>query len=461
MSLRAKLVLALVACTTVAAMAVGLLSYLQTARRLTAEVDASLELVANRAESGRGPGGPGGEGPDERSTRQLRGAADTDLQVIDGAGDRSGGTYGTQLPIEAADRRVAAAQATGVQVIRTTVHDGGRIRMLTRSLGGAAGALQVARSLGENQRVLAGLRTRLLLVTLVVVGLSGVAGWLIARQITGRLTRVTTAAEHVAATGQLDVAVPVGGSDEAARLGGAFNEMLGALASSKADQQRLVQDAGHELRTPMTSLRTNVYALRSFESLDREQRARVLDDLESETEELTRLINEVVEVATDRRGDEPVLEVDLEQLAGRVVARARSRSERDVVLHSRSVVVAGRPAALQRAMANLVENALKFDRSGRPVEMWVQSGPGLQATVQVADHGPGFSEADLPHVFDRFFRSMDARSEPGSGLGLSIVAEVVAAHGGTVGAANRPEGGAVVGFTLPLAPPGPVAPTPD
>jgi two-component system sensor histidine kinase MprB len=204
-----------------------------------------------------------------------------------------------------------------------------------------------------------------------------------------------------------------------------------------------VQDAGHELRTPLTSLRTNVYALRRSDQLSPEERARTLDDLEGEAEELTRLINEVVELAADERGDEPVVELRLDELVQRVAARAAQRSGRQVQVSAEGTVVVGRPVALERAVGNLVGNAVKFDPTG-PIEVRCAAG-----TVEVADRGPGIDDADLPHVFDRFYRATAARSRPGSGLGLAIVADVVTRHGGRVRARNRDGGGAVVGFSLP------------
>src|SRR5690606_38951368 len=162
----------------------------------------------------------------------------------------------------------------------------------------------------------------------------------------------------------------------------------------------------------------------------------------------SRLVDEVVEAATDRRGDEPEQPVDLGDLVERVAERARRRSGREVVVHRLGpATVSGRPLALERAVTNLVENALKFDSGVQPIEVTCEGG-----RVEVADRGPGIAAADRPHVFDRFYRSTDARSRPGSGLGLSIVAEVVAGHGGRTFAAERAGGGAVVGFVLPVGP---------
>ena len=439
MSLRLKLVLALVALATGATAAIGLFRYRTTQQQLLGEVDSSLAESATQFPRAGGPDRPGeGQDPD-----RFRSEGDTLVQVLYADGTAYA-LRGESIPVDDQDRAIAAA-GRAESAYRDDTIDEESYRVLTVGVGGGRGAVQTARSLAETERVLAALRTRILIASLVVIVVAAVLGALIARQVTRRLVRLTGAAEQVTATGSLDVEVPVSGSDETGRLGSAFNDMLAALARSKEDQQRLVQDAGHELRTPLTSLRTNVYALRRADELGEAQRDQVLDDLQGETEELTRLINEVVELATDRRDDEPEVAVRLRPLVERVAGRARQRWGRTVVVRADDSVVLGRPLALERAVGNLVENALKFDETGGAVDLTCVAG-----RVEVADHGPGFAEEDLPHVFDRFFRATSARSRPGSGLGLSIVHDVVEHHGGSVFAGNRPGGGAVVGFQLPV-----------
>ncbi len=235
--------------------------------------------------------------------------------------------------------------------------------MLTIPVQGV-GAVQIARSSRETERVLSVIRQRTLMsVSLVIIG-AAIIGWLIGRQVTRRLVRLTQAADDVAVTGRLDVEVPVSGSDETGRLGKAFNGMLGALARSRDQQQQLVQDAGHELRTPLTSLRTNVAVLRRMDDLAPEARRQLVDDLDSETKELTALVNELVELATDRRDDEPAQECDLGVLCEQAAARVRRRTGREVVVHSDSSVVSCRPSAIDRAIVNLIDNAAKFSPDG-------------------------------------------------------------------------------------------------
>jgi two-component system sensor histidine kinase MprB len=219
------------------------------------------------------------------------------------------------------------------------------------------------------------------------------------------------------------------------------------LRRSRDDQQRLVQDAGHELRTPLTSLRTNLDVLRRYPDLSAEERNQIVDDLHAETEELVELVNELVAVASGAADDEPVETFSLGDAARELAERYERRTGREVrVTADRSLVRAQR-AAVQRAISNLLDNARKFDASGGPIEVEVGAG-----TLLVLDRGPGIPEHDRELIFERFHRAPEARTLPGSGLGLSIVRDVVERHGGRVLAEGRSGGGASVGFHLPVAP---------
>jgi len=451
-SLRVKLVLALVLLTSLAAISIGVWTYAATSHLLNDQIDRSLDdsALAAGGRGGHNPGfGPHTDGDDPAAAAKVSDQNVTQLLAPDG--DRMTGSSAVVLPIDDLDKAVARGDLGSVR--RTVSVDGVAYRQLTSGQSNGVGAVQVARSLAETDRVLDSLRNLTLLATAAVVALAAGVGWLIARQVTRRLARLTGVAEEVALTGRLDVPVPVGGTDEAGRLGTAFNEMLTALGRSRDAQQRLVQDAGHELRTPLTSLRTNVSVLRRHESLPPETRTRVIEDLDAETRELTGLVNELVELATDARDDEPFQRVELGPLAERVAERARRRTGREITVATDDSAVEGRAQALERAVSNLVDNAAKFTTAGSdlaggvpPIEVDVSQG-----RVEVRDRGPGIPAEDLPHVFDRFYRSVGARSRPGSGLGLAIVRDVVEVHGGTVSAANRPDGGAVVGFSLPIS----------
>ncbi|MGZ4804836.1 MAG: HAMP domain-containing sensor histidine kinase [Ilumatobacteraceae bacterium] len=468
MSLRLKIVAALVLLAACATAAVGISSYVSTRHELNQVVDRSLTTAASNPRqllrfAGGGPGGVGGPGLGTLNT-------DADGDVLVGPPPRAFdavlaqviGADGTvllspqsgQLPVDVADQAVANGTYTGVDHPRDVTVDGEPWRMLTVPVlsgcivGGVPTrcAIQIARSGRETARALSVIRNRTLLsVGLVIIG-AALIGWLIGRQVTRRLVRLTQAADNVALTGRLDVEVPVSGADETGRLGLAMNGMLGALARSRDQQQQLVQDAGHELRTPLTSLRTNVAVLRRFENLEAGARNQLVADLDTETKELTALVNELVELATDRRDDEPAQECRLGDLCEQATARVRRRTGRTISVVTDDSMVSCRPAAIDRAVLNLIDNAAKFSESGL-LEVEVSAG-----RVAVSDRGPGIPVDDLPHIFDRFYRSVASRSQPGSGLGLAIVRDIVESHGGTVFATNRAGGGATVGFTLPTLP---------
>jgi two-component system sensor histidine kinase MprB len=450
-NLRAKLVLAVTSVAAVATVSVGAWSYRATGQRLRAEVDRSLDDAANDLLAANVPRGNGPKGPPRRIDN-----ADLDrprqfqqilVQRIDGRGAVVSGPTDLRFAVDQRDKNLAAARASSTEARRTVTVDGERFRVLTVPLGNSLGAVQLARSLAETDRLLASLRDRTILAVALVMIVAGALAWLVARRVTRRLVQLTAAAEHVAATGELEVSVPVG-TDETGRLGRAFNAMLGALHRSKEDQQRLVQDASHELRTPLTSLRTNISVLRRYDHLDPDTRRRLLDDLDGETRELAVMVDELVELATERRSNEPEQLVRLDEVATTAVDRARRRTSRPIVLVTDESTVIGRPHALERAITNLVENAVKFDDlEGGPIEVTVHD-----RRVEVGDRGPGFDPVDLPHIFDRFYRAVSARARPGSGLGLSIVRAVVESHGGQVFAENRAGGGATVGFELPPTP---------
>jgi two-component system sensor histidine kinase MprB len=348
------------------------------------------------------------------------------------------------IPVSSADRAVAADPTPGTKAEHGFTSGGERFQLVTVSLGGGRGAVQLAQRAAETDRLLRDLRQAMLVVGLVVFVSAGVTGWLVANGVTSRLARLTSTAERVATSGRLDTPVPWAGRDEVGRLSGALRTMLAQLVRARADQRRLLQDVGHELKTPLTSIRTNTTVLRRLDELSAEARAHVIDDLDSETRELVTLVNELVELATGQHTAEPPGRVDLSALAHRVADRARRRSGREVVVQADGdTVIHGRPAALARALGNLVDNADKFAPGTEPIEIAVRAG-----RVTVLDRGPGIPAAEATRVFDRFYRTSAARALPGSGLGLAVVRSIAEAHGGEAFAEPRPGGGAAIGFTL-------------
>ncbi|MFI6467502.1 ATP-binding protein [Streptomyces sp. NPDC050538] len=451
-SLRTTFVVSFAAVTAAVTLLVGVLSYGAAARLVRVDQESVFDQVVQDLQ-------------DEVRTHQMTTddfsssapghdivrPARTDVQVL----GRDGGVLDSgspALPVTGDDRAIAGDRIAGKTVEHKDVTVGEDVyRIATVSLGAGRGAVQVAQEFSDTEDLLRALQQRTFVLMAAVVVLAGLCGWWLARRITRRLIVLTAAAEDVARTRRLGVQVPVTGYDEVGRLGRAFDRMLGRLAQSEEDQRRLIQDAGHELRTPLTSLRTNISLLRRIDELPPSTREELVADLSQEARELTDLVNELVDLAAGQSDTEPPQQVDLADIAEDVAGLARRRTGRDITVRaSGDTTTDGRPGMLQRAISNLVENAAKFDRAGQtPIEIAV-SGPARPGTVrvEVLDRGPGVSETDLIRIFDRFYRAADARSLPGSGLGLSIVREVALAHGGAPFALRREGGGAVIGFTV-------------
>jgi two-component system sensor histidine kinase MprB len=316
---------------------------------------------------------------------------------------------------------------------------------------GQTGALELARPLGGVDHVLSNLRLILLCLCAGGIGLAAALGRLAARRVLSPLAEVAATAQEIGETDDLSHRLAIHADDEVGQLATNFNAMLKRLEGSRAAldesvraQRQLVADASHELRTPVTSLRTNIEVLLAGGQLDPDERRRLLADVVEQSEELSALVGDLIELA---RGDEPPAEVDDVRL-DRVVAESLARSRRNAPgIHFEArlepVIVEGVPERLGRAVNNLLDNASRHSPPGGVVEVDVTA-----AGVRVRDHGSGVDPDDLPYVFDRFFRGSGARGQQGSGLGLAIVRQVTEQHGGHASAANAPDGGAV--FTLEL-----------
>jgi len=346
-------------------------------------------------------------------------------------------------PIPSTSRaRAIAAQGVGRDIADLHVK-GIHVRVLTvgRPEGGA---LQVARPLTEVDRELARI---VLILALVGVGgsiLAGLLGALVGRTALAPINRFTRRTESLASDLDLSERLDVVGSDELTRLARSFNTTLDALEQSVQSQRQLVADASHELRTPLASLRANIQTLEDAERLPESERTKLREDIVSELDELTALVGDVVELA---RGTERAREQDfvrLDEITAAAVHRAQRRAPRlTFELDLREEVVRGDPARISRAVANVIDNARKWSSEGSAVHVGLREG-----VLTVRDHGPGFSEEDLPQVFERFFRAPGARRLEGSGLGLAIVRQAAEAHGGYARAENAPGGGALLSLSF-------------
>jgi two-component system sensor histidine kinase MprB len=336
--------------------------------------------------------------------------------------------------------RSLAASGSGSRFEDVHVN-GEHLRVLTMGLG-EIGAVQVARPLDEVDSVLH--RVLLILVFMAAGGiaLGAAMGGGVARAALAPVRRFTSGTESIAASGEISRRMDVEGDDELARLARSFNATLDELEQSVAAQRHLVADAGHELRTPIASLRANIQVLEDADRLPPGELAALRSDIVSELDELTTLVADIVELA---RGTKPsaaeVDDVRLDIVVSQLVERARRRagSQASFDLDLEPTLLRARQERIVRAVSNLIDNARKWSPPGGLVEIRLHGGE-----LAVRDHGPGFEEDDLPHVFDRFFRSDRARAMPGSGLGLAIVRQAAEAGGGWVKASNAPGGGALV-----------------
>jgi two-component system sensor histidine kinase MprB len=433
------------------AVAIGtatVVAWITISDELRDEVDTFLHRRAEELLEGRRelPGDPDAPVPGRPGGPPLGFDPDALIQSLSAGGERQA-FLTTELPVDDADRAVAMGDRD--LHLRTETVDGTELRILTTPVEGG-GAVQVARDLTETNDVLDVLAGRLVLITLAGAAVAGLVGWLVARRITRPVRALADAAEEVAATEDLAVPVPVHGTDEVGRLGTSFNTMLAVLADSRRQQQQLVQDASHELRTPLTSLRTSAELLERGHDLDPQERERLLAVVAAESRELTDLVTELVELATDRRaGDAPFGEVSLDEIVARAVDQSRERSGRRVTAALEPVVVLGDAVLLDRAVRNLLDNADKFSPAATVTEVTLTVGDG-RARLVVRDQGPGIPEEDRERVFDRFYRSAGTRTLPGSGLGLAIVAQVVDAHGGVIRAEAVDGPGTAIVVDLPV-----------
>lgn len=286
-----------------------------------------------------------------------------------------------------------------------------------------------------------GMRTYFPLFAALAVLISGGFAWLFASRVTRPIEELAATAESIAATQDLNRNIEVSGSDEVAQLARSFNTMLVALRASSDRQRRLVQDASHELRTPLTSLRANAEILERA-TLSDEDRSSILADMKAEVDELADLSVELSALATDQRAAEDPVTVDLLDVVSEIATRSSRRTSAEVSVHSTDdTIVSARPSQLERAISNLVDNAIKFSGATSAVEIHVGS-----KRVEVRDHGPGISDEDKPHVFDRFYRATSTRSMPGSGLGLAIVSQFAEANDANVYVLDNAGGGVIVGL---------------
>ncbi|GAX57003.1 two-component sensor histidine kinase [Streptomyces olivochromogenes] len=471
--IRSRLALLVAAAVAFAVAAVSVTCWFIVERKLYEQVDESLgsqrkslpyPVVENALNNcGRAP---------KASSNDYRGQSDSYAQVVqaDGTICAFEGSRGI-VKVADSDKELAKNAKLGAVTIRNgTDSDGNDVRVMTTALvaNGVPNTMPSTRVLYEKMAFVVAVPLKsteatlndLSLVLLLVSGIgvvgAGAAGLAVARAGLRPVDKLTEAVEHVARTEDLSIRIPVedDSEDEVARLSRSFNSMTSALANSRELQQQLIADAGHELRTPLTSLRTNIELLTRSEETGRPippaDRKALLSSVKAQMTELAALIGDLQTLSRSDAGQsgDRIQVVDLQETVEAALHRARLRGpELTITADLQPWFVRAEPSALERAIVNILDNAVKFSPEGEAIDVILKAGE-----LTVRDHGPGIPSEELPHVFDRFWRSPSARALPGSGLGLSIVARTVQQSGGEVSLQPAQGGGTVATLRLPGAP---------
>jgi len=399
------------------------------------------------------------------------GAADTFAQVADLGSGRvvaRSATLGSQTLPFLPDALAAAAR--GQTMARVLEPEENRLHIYSvplRVAGRVVGVVEVGRTLASDERLLEILRLVLGLIAGLALPTAAVLGWMLAGRALAPIGEFARATEAIGRARDFARRVAHHGpQDEVGHLAVTVNGMLAALEAAHRDladanarlehalavQRRFVADASHELRTPLTIIRANADVLGWTDAGDPLERAQALADLTGETERMGRLVDDLLTLARADAGQvltpRPTPALPALEDAYR---RARTLAiEQEVALERvDDATVRADPDALGQLLLILVENALKYTPAGGRVALALRL-DGAEARLSVADTGPGIDPADLPHIFDRFYRAEAARATSGSGLGLAIARWLAEQQGGRIDVASTSGQGSVFTVVLPV-----------
>jgi two-component system sensor histidine kinase MprB len=475
MTLRRRLTAAAALAVAAVAITLGVVGYLTTRSHLIGELQSELSQRAAgflQPHNGRGPDGGG----DNRGSNTGNGQAPGLPQAGDGPVPTAppfGGATGyfqtvypngravplnptstaAHLPVNAQVLRIAR-NAKGRHYFSATVK-GTHVEILAvgDSKDAQPHAIEVALPLTSVDSVLHGLVLSYGLLTGAGILLAIIFGTVIARAALAPIERFSAQTEQVASELDRPRRLEETGADELRRLAASFNRTLDALERSIQSQRQLIADASHELRTPMAALRSNIQIFLDAHRLPEEDRRELQGAIVAELDELTQLVTDVLELARGAAPNEHTEVIELDAVVRDAVARSQRRAPAlSFELDIEPTLITNAPDRVNRAVTNVVDNARKWSPNGGSIEVSLRDG-----VLTVRDHGPGFGDDDLAHVFDRFYRAHAARRMPGSGLGLAIVKQAAEAHGGFAQAANAPDGGALLRVAFGSAAPKPGA----
>ncbi len=445
MSLRRRIAGAAAVAAALVAVAITAISYASTRSHLVGEIQQELRERAqpfiegqrdNQGPDGRPGPGPGGD-PDFRPHSQPFGGAPGYFQFVQPNGTVNA-PAGPALPVTPQVTQIAKQQSGSF--FSTATVRGTHLEVFTVADPRDREAVQVALPLTSVDSVMHGLVfTDALLVGggILVALLLGIA---ISRSALAPIERFLRRTEAVTSDLEKPRHLEETGASELRRLAASFNQTLDALERSILAQRHLVADASHELRTPIASLRSNIQIFLDSERLPAAEREGLQEAILAELDELTQVVADVVELARGSAPSTTTEPLELDAVVRDAVERARRRTATiDFQLDLEPTQINGVSDRVSRAVTNVIDNARRWSPPEGSVDVELRDG-----VLTVRDHGPGFAEDDLPHVFDRFYRAQSARRLPGSGLGLAIVKQAAQSHGGFAEASNVPDGGAVV-----------------
>jgi len=453
MSLRRRITAATTIAVAAVALLVGVVGYLSARSHLIDDTRSQLALRTNAflhssrqynqtpgQNTGQGQGQPGQGFAHRAPPTQPFGGATGDFQIVYANGRIVGLGRGKSTDLPVSKQVEAIASAGKGQFYRSVNVKGTHLEVLTAALPGTHTAVEVALELTEDDSVLHDLLITYLVLVAGGVLLAGLIGTLVARSALRPINRFTQRTEVVTSSLHAPRRLEGGGASELQRLASSFNQMLDALERSIQAQRHLIADASHELRTPMAALRSNIQIFIEAEALPQEERVDLQESIIAELDELTQLVADVLDLARGASPSDHIESVELDTLVREAIGRTRRRAPQlTFETELEPTVISNAPERVARAIGNVIDNARKWSPAEGPIEVTLRDG-----VIRVRDHGPGFKQSDIAHVFDRFYRADEARRLPGSGLGLAIVRQAAEAYGGTVLAANADDGGAVI-----------------
>src|SRR4051794_7719665 len=333
-----------------------------------------------------------------------------------------------------------------------------RVYLLPLVISGNTYVLQAATPLDVPDQIISQVRQYLIIASILLLIVAAVGSFFVTGRTLRAVNSVTMKARQIEVSQDLTQRIPEPRTDdEIGELVRTFNQMLARLDAAFMAQRRFVADSSHELRTPLTVIKGNLHLLKR--AVEPEERAELISVTEAEISRLNRMVNDLLYMAQMQAGHavKPVLrKVELDSLLLDVFALARSmavlKEQKVMLVHEDIASTFGDRDQLQHLLLNLIDNAIKYSPQQSTVTLGLWADEGW-ARIDVTDHGPGISGEELPLLFDRFFRSQDARqsAREGAGLGLAIVKSIAEAHGGRIEVFSRVGEGTTFRVWLPSA----------